>query len=264
MALQPTNNLPRNTNKKPQKTNYKVIVIVVAILLVFIVGMIISNSRSSSVENPYATESSEISDDSTITAPPTESVEPQPEWTYSEPSTITEIPVLSESSFSFDDNVFRIEDDFSFTQVQSLAENNSVDLGDYLSYIPAKSCIFKFSGNTLVVSHTSGAVLSIRRDKFVSDLDIDAMTAELKQHMANSHTSEVSIQTVYYSNYTVGVAATGIVASGDKMYNITLAYAYCSDGEMYTITAISDESASDFVELLMSGIRINNTPIVIN
>ena len=44
MALQPTNNLPKNTgNKKPQKTNYKVIVITIAVVIAVIVMMIIAN-----------------------------------------------------------------------------------------------------------------------------------------------------------------------------------------------------------------------------
>ena len=49
MALQPTNNLPKNTgNKKPQKTNYKVIVITIAVVIAVIVMMIIANLNSSS------------------------------------------------------------------------------------------------------------------------------------------------------------------------------------------------------------------------
>ena len=263
MALQPTNNLPRNSNKKPQKTNHKVIIIVVAIVIVFIVGMIFANTRSAETENPYATPSSQsVSEETPVTT--SSYAETEPEWIYSEPEDITEVPILKDSSFHIEDDAFLIEDDLSFSGVSSLAENNMVYLGNYLTYTPAKSCVFKFSGNNLSISHISGAVLNIRRDKFNSDLDIDSMTAELKQHMAKSHAVNTTIQNVYRSNYSIGVAASGNIDINSAKYNLMIAYAYCSDGEMYTITALAEESSSDFLELLMAGIRINGASLVIN
>lgn len=260
MALQPTNNLPKNTgNKKPQKTNYKVIVITIAVVIAVIVMMIIANLNSSSSSNPYE----QTSDPVTEEAPLFSQTEPVEAVDITDTGVqISEITVADISVFHKAQDKFIFDTSMQYSGVSTVAEDNVVYLGDNFSYTPSKSCTIHYDGNRLDIAHTSGTVLSIMRSSCDDEIALEDLDAELNKHLAEGKASSIQMQSVFYGTSVIGRLAKGSVDIDGTKYTAILAY-ICRDREFFTILGLAEEGNEDFLELLMNNAWLNNNKLSI-
>lgn len=266
MALQPTNNLPKNTgNKKPQKTNYKVIVITIAVVIAVIVMMIIANLNSSSSSNPYEQTSDPVTEEAplfsqtepVVTEPPAEAVDITDTGVQ-----ISEITVADISVFHKAQDKFIFDTSMQYSGVSTVAEDNVVYLGDNFSYTPSKSCTIHYDGNRLDIAHTSGTVLSIMRSSCDDEIALEDLDAELNKHLAEGKASSIQMQSVFYGTSVIGRLAKGSVDIDGTKYTAILAY-ICRDREFFTILGLAEEGSEDFLELLMNNVWLNNNKLSI-
>lgn len=151
--------------------------------------------------------------------------------------------------------------DLALTGATPVAGATSVNMGEYCTVTPVRSCTYRYDTNQIDMCHSSGAILSVCRASLKEDLySTDIVDNKIQSILESNSATDIKCTDVFVGSSAMGRIGIGNVEVDGNLMLMKILYIQC-DGENFTVMGLCDPKYEDYLDLLVGSVTINSKSI---